>query len=98
MSEPWKCPDCGTWLAPRVTEHRCDPPQGGTAATRIFPPGPAGSTGMSISTATLPGTVTVNVTGSTVSEQELARTVQKGLLRLSANDARSGWGLPGRAA
>ena len=42
MSEPWKCPDCGTWLAPRVSEHRCDPPQGGTAATRIFPPGPAG--------------------------------------------------------
>ena len=94
---PWQCPSCSTWLAPHVTEHRCDPPQGGVTAIPSAP-GPAGSTGTSISTATLPGTVTVSVSGSAVSEQDLVRTVQRGLLRQSMNSARGGWGLPGRAA
>jgi len=24
--QPWKCPDCATWMAPGVTTHKCDPP------------------------------------------------------------------------
>jgi len=23
MPEPWKCPDCGLWLAPGTAAHRC---------------------------------------------------------------------------
>lgn len=26
---PWKCPDCKTWIAPDVKEHRCDEPGAG---------------------------------------------------------------------
>jgi hypothetical protein len=94
MSEPWKCPECGTWLAPRVPEHRCDPPGTAGVVTQILPPGPAGSTGTSISTATLPGTITVNVTGSLVSQQDLADRVQSMMLQRASQN----WTLPGRAA
>ena len=98
MRQPWKCPDCSAWIAPHVSEHRCDPPQAGVTAVPSVP-GPAGSTGTSISAATLPGTVvTYNVTGSAVSEQELARTVQNGILRLAVNNASGRWGSPGQAA
>ena len=75
---PWKCPACGTWLAPHVSEHRCDPPAAAVRVTSIDPPGSGGS----FSAATLPGTVTtVNVHGSVVSEQDLARTIQSTLRR-----------------
>jgi hypothetical protein len=96
MSEPWKCPECSTWLAPHVSEHRCDPPTAGVTALPYIGD-PPGSCGTGISTTTLPGAVTFNVTGSAVSEQELTRAVQNGLLRLSANSARVRWGLPGAA-
>ena len=77
---PWQCPSCSAWLAPHVTEHRCQPPESGVTA---FPyvAGPAGSTGTSINTTTLPGTITVNVSGSATSEQDLVRTIQKSLIR-----------------
>jgi hypothetical protein len=96
--KPWQCPSCSAWLAPHVSEHRCDPPAAGVTVTYPGTSGPAGSTGMSISTATLPGTVTVSVTGPVINEQELARTVQNGMLRLAANNARVRRGLSGRAA
>lgn len=25
MSEPWKCPECSTWMAPTVSTHKCEP-------------------------------------------------------------------------
>jgi hypothetical protein len=28
MTEPWQCPACRTWLAPHVSEHRCEPGDG----------------------------------------------------------------------
>lgn len=31
MAEPWRCPDCHTWIRGDVAEHRC-PPDGGVAA------------------------------------------------------------------
>jgi len=61
------------------------------SVTSIDPPGTGGSFA---ATVVPPGTITVNVTGSVVSEQELARTVQRGLLRLAANSR----AFPGRAA
>lgn len=93
MSAPWKCPDCGTWLAPHISEHRCDPPTA-SVISQISPPGPAGSTGTSISTATLPGTVTVTVAGSAVSQRDLAGHVQSMMLQRASQN----WTLPGRAA
>jgi hypothetical protein len=90
---PWRCPSCLTWLAPHVSEHRCDPPESGVTVTP-FAPGPAGSTGTSISMASLPGTITVNVSGSAVSEADLIDAIRKGLLR----NWHSGPVLPGRAA
>jgi S1-C subfamily serine protease len=95
--EPWRCPACLTWIAPHVPEHRCDPP--GSGVTVIYPgtTGPASSAGISISTATLPGTVTVNVSGAGVtSAADLAGAVASQMLRR----ANSNWhsALPGRAA
>jgi hypothetical protein len=89
---PWRCPECRAWIAPHVSEHRCDPPQAGVTAIP-FTPGPADSTGTSISVATLPGTVTVSMPGSVV-KQELLRIVQDGMLKSAA----SNWTLPRRAA
>ena len=86
---PWQCPSCSAWLAPHVTEHHCEPPETGVTAIP-FAPGPVGSTGTSINTATLPGTITVNVSGSAVSEQDLVRTIQKSLLK-NANAMAHRW-------
>jgi len=36
MAEPWQCPACKTWLAPHVSEHRCDP-EGGVGAVPVAP-------------------------------------------------------------
>lgn len=63
-----------------------------------FATGPAGSTATSISTAALPGTVTVSVSGSVVSEGDLISAVRKGLLRHASRSWHSGPVLPGHAA
>jgi hypothetical protein len=57
MAEPWKCPECGSWLAPTVSEHRCDGDQGsaGATVTPILPTG-GGSA----------GTAPITWTGTTV--------------------------------
>ena len=88
---PWKCPECRAWVAPHVTEHRCDPPAAVISVTSIDPPGLPGPASMSISTATLPGTVTVNVA---TSGADVARAIQRTVLEQAA----SNWTLPGRAA
>jgi hypothetical protein len=97
MAEGWSCPQCGLVLAPHVNEHRCDPPEAGTVALPYIGD-PPGSGSMSISTATLPGTVTVNVTGSAVSADDMARRVQGALLRQARMNRQAGLQLPGRAA
>ena len=94
---PWKCPSCEAWLAPHVTEHRCQPPESGVTALPYIGD-PPGSTSTCVSTATLPGTVTYNLSGSVISEQELVRTIQKSLLRNASRNWRSGPQFPGRAA
>ena len=35
---PWRCPECRTWIAPHVDEHRCDPPSGGVAVRPVVAP------------------------------------------------------------
>ena len=52
---PWRCPECRTWIAPHVNEHRCDPPSGGVAVRPVIAPySPPGT-----STLPYPQTVTV---------------------------------------
>lgn len=44
---PWKCPDCLTWIAPHVAEHRCEPPSAGVAAPlTVTPCGPSAGTSL----------------------------------------------------
>jgi hypothetical protein len=84
MIEPWRCPSCETWMAPGITEHRCEGDGGVPAKTSTSPAGPAGlaatvtttPTG-SVITYTWPSTTTVNVHGSVVSERDLMRAVQR---------------------
>ncbi len=87
---PWRCPDCRAWIAPHVTEHRCDPPEGGVKVTSIDPPGLPGVP-MNTSTATLPGTITYNVSGSVVTGRELTDAVIRRMQKLAMMN-------PGRAA
>ncbi len=93
---PWRCPDCLAWLAPHVTEHRCDPPEGVIKVTSIDPSGPLPLTftGSGVNTTTLPGTITVNVQGSVTSENELADIIQRKLLQR----AQANWSGPRRTA
>jgi hypothetical protein len=60
---PWKCPECGLILAPHVSEHRCEPPEGGVSARPVVAPY-SPSTG----THTWPteSTITVTPGGSTI--------------------------------
>jgi hypothetical protein len=64
MAEPWQCPACKTWLAPHVSEHRCDP-EDGVGAKPVVPapasPAPGALTwttqpGWTITTTNLPST------------------------------------------
>jgi hypothetical protein len=55
MAEPWQCPACKTWLAPHVSEHRCDP-EGGVPAVPV-PPAP-------LSPVTTASNVTLSFTGT----------------------------------
>ena len=56
---PWRCPECRTWIAPHVNEHRCDPPSGGVAARPVIAPySPPG-------TSTLPWPLIVTVAPGT---------------------------------
>ncbi len=43
MAEPWQCPACFAWIAPHVTEHRCDGGGGVSAKVPDDPVGPTGS-------------------------------------------------------
>jgi hypothetical protein len=46
---PWQCPQCSTWLAPYVSEHRCDPPSAGVAAPLpVTPCGPSAGLGIAL--------------------------------------------------
>jgi hypothetical protein len=56
MAEPWQCPACKTWIAPHVSEHRCDP-EGGVPAVPA-PPAP-------LSPVTTASNVTLSFTGTT---------------------------------
>jgi len=38
QNQPWKCPDCRTWIAPDVKEHRCDGQGAGVSVTPYPPP------------------------------------------------------------
>ena len=56
---PWRCPECRTWIAPHVNEHRCDPPSGGVAVRPVIAPySPPG-------TSTLPWPLIVTVAPGT---------------------------------
>jgi hypothetical protein len=35
---PWKCPDCSVWVAPHVSEHRCEPPEAGVSVRPVVAP------------------------------------------------------------
>jgi hypothetical protein len=39
VTAPWQCPECLTWIAPSVAEHRCDPAAGVPAALPVAPTG-----------------------------------------------------------
>lgn len=72
-------------LAPHVTEHRCEPPESGVTALPYIGD-PPGTTGTCVSTATLPGTVTVSVSGGVMSEREVADAIQRQLLKRQRNN------------
>ncbi len=76
---PWQCPACSAWIAPHVTEHRCDPPASGVNVAPGLIGGPPG--GWSVTGDLVPpgSHITVNVQGSVTSEQDLVRAIQKGL-------------------
>lgn len=79
MSEPWKCPDCSAWIAPHVTEHRCEPPDAMVNVTSIDPPRAPGTVSAAIPLP--PGTVvTCNVSGSVTSERDLLDHLQARML------------------
>jgi hypothetical protein len=77
--EPWRCPDCLTWIAPHVTEHRCDPPAAMVSVTSIDPPG----SGSGFAATAVPSgtTITYNVTGSAVRPEDVLRAMQAGVNR-----------------
>ena len=73
MAEPWQCPACKTWLAPYVSEHRCDPDAGVHAMRVVSPKAPGG--GMTITPSSFQTTTTNTgypVTGATVTYAVLA--------------------------
>jgi hypothetical protein len=93
MSAPWQCPACSAWIAPHIPEHRCDPPAGVVAALP-YTGDPPGTTS---ATVTVPGTITVNVSGSAASERDLVRTIQKGLMKQASHN-QAGYTWPLRSA
>jgi len=62
MAEPWQCPACKTWLAPHVSEHRCDP-EGGVGAKPLSPV--PSSPSAAVHTWPTGGTITTGPTGWT---------------------------------
>ncbi len=75
---PWRCPDCLAWLAPHVSEHRCEPPSAAVPAQPVTVP-PSG--GISVSAYPPETVITVNVSGSAVSERDLADAIERQRLR-----------------
>lgn len=73
MTEPWQCPSCKTWMAPGITEHRCEG-DGGVPAVPVIGP----TFGPSTTTSSTATEVThIHVHGSAVSERDLMRAVQR---------------------
>lgn len=86
---PWQCPACSAWIAPHVTEHRCEPPGAMVKVTSIDPPG-SGTTSSSASFP--PGTVvTYNVTGSVTTERDLLDRLQSLQLKRANRNWRGGF-------
>jgi hypothetical protein len=88
---PWQCPACSAWLAPHVSEHRCDPPDSGVTAAPFTPSGTGGTSGALMPPGT---TITVTASGSAVSERALLGRLQ----RMQLDQAHRNWSGPGRAA
>lgn len=76
MADGWRCPECGTILAPTVTEHRCDPPSAGVLAALPAPDGPPDIT------------VNTAVSLSPAQVAELTRAVQRQLLKQAQRNRR----------
>lgn len=92
MAEPWQCPACLAWIAPHVTEHRCDgdggvpvDPVGGLPPMPTWPLGGVAATSISA----VPQTVHVHVSGALgdAAFVDMVRQVRRGL---------SGYGPPRR--
>lgn len=87
MTAPWQCPACGTWMAPGVTEHRCEDGGGVPADITSGPDAPSDSLAAldrgefviprTTSTTTQPGTIVFNWTGSVLSERALVDAIQQ---------------------
>jgi hypothetical protein len=84
MTEPWQCPSCETWMAPGITEHRCEGDGGVPAITSTPPDGPwpwaatvTTTPTESVITYMWPSTTTVNVHGSVMTERALMAAVQR---------------------
>ena len=96
-ADGWRCPECGTILAPSVTEHRCEPPSAGAPAVPPAPDGPPDITAMALSRVRsgissidevrarldkMPSwTVNTTVSLSPVQIAELTETIQRKLLQ-----------------
>ena len=65
MAEPWQCPACKTWLAPHVSEHRCEPPEGAVGA-KPAPPRP-------LTPVTTASNVTMTFSGAPIIAGQLRR-------------------------
>lgn len=93
---PWQCPSCDTWLAPHISEHRCDPPSGAVPAvvTPITPSGGTSTSGTGGGGGSGAGPIVVTLHSTiAVSGRDLARILQtKTLQRARGNND------PGRAA
>ena len=84
MSAPWKCPECRAWVAPHVTEHRCDPPAAMVSVTSISPPGTGGT--FAVSAVPEGAAITYNITGSVMSDADLSAAVRRATLGYASHN------------
>jgi len=84
VSAPWKCPECRAWVAPHVTEHRCDPPAAMARVTSISPPGTGGT--FAVSAVPEGTTITYNITGTVMSDADLAAAVRRATLGYASHN------------
>jgi hypothetical protein len=77
---PWKCPDCGTWCGPGVTEHRCPDEGGGLSAVTGGGGGGTWPGSVTIApTTTVVRPPTIWVTGGNVTTHDLTQAAAGGL-------------------